>query len=167
MLLTPEYLFSGAGAVTPEFLRQHGIRALALDVDNTLTAHNSQALPAAVAAWLDQMKAAGVALMIVSNNTRKRVAPFAASLGLPFVSMACKPLPWGICKAARQLGVSRREFALVGDQLFTDRLGGALAGVTVLVVRPMAPEIKWGIKMRRHLEKPFIHQYYKKGGKLL
>ena len=122
---------------------------------------------AAAAAWLEQMKAAGIKLMIVSNNTRKRVSPFAASLGLPFVSLACKPLPWGIRKAARQLGVSRREFALVGDQLFTDRLGGALAGVPVLVVRPMAPEIKWGIKVRRHLEKPFVRRYYKKGGKLL
>ena len=96
-----------------------------------------QGLPAPVAAWLEQMKAAGIKLMIVSNNTRKRVSPFAASLGLPFVSLACKPLPWGIRKAARQLGVSRREFALVGDQLFTDRLAGWLYGIRVLVVQPI------------------------------
>ena len=167
MLLTPEYLFSGAPAITPEFLAARGIRALALDVDNTLTAHDSQTLPPAVADWLARMRAAGVALMIVSNNTRARVAPFAASLGLPFTSMACKPLPWGVWRAARRLGVPRRQMALVGDQLFTDRLGGALAGVTVLVVRPMAPEIKRGIRFRRHLEVPFIRRYYKKGGKLL
>lgn len=166
-MLTPEYLFKDITHITPEFLRQQGIRALLLDVDNTLTAHNSQTLPAPVAAWLEQMKAAGIKLMIVSNNTRKRVSPFAASLGLPFVSLACKPLPWGIRKAARQLGVSRREFALVGDQLFTDRLAGWLYGIRVLVVQPMTRDIKKGILFRRKLEKPFMEKYFKRGGKLL
>ena len=37
MLLTPEYIFRAIEAITPEFLRQHGITALVLDVDNTLT----------------------------------------------------------------------------------------------------------------------------------
>lgn len=167
MLLTPEYLFSGVEAITPEFLAARGLRALALDVDNTLTLHNSPAVPPGVQGWLARMRAAGVQLMIVSNNTRKRVEPFAASLGLPFVSMACKPLPGGVGRAARRLGVSRRQLALVGDQLFTDRLAGALAGVRVLVVQPRGPEIHRSIQLRRRLEKPFLRRYYQKGGKLL
>ena len=166
-MLTPEYLFQDITHITPEFLRQQGIRALLLDVDNTLTAHGSQQLSQPVADWLEQMKAQGVRMVIVSNNLRRRVEPFARQLGLEYISMGCKPLPGGLARARHLLGVSRGQVALVGDQLFTDRLGGALAGVPVLVVRPMAPEIKWGIKVRRHLEKPFIRRYYKKGGKLL
>ena len=42
MLLTPEYIFRAIEAITPEFLRQHGITALVLDVDNTLTGDGSQ-----------------------------------------------------------------------------------------------------------------------------
>ena len=41
MLLTPEYIFRAIEAITPEFLRQHGITALVLDVDNTLTGASS------------------------------------------------------------------------------------------------------------------------------
>ena len=41
MLLTPEYIFRAIEAITPEFLRQHGIIALVLDVDNTLTGDGS------------------------------------------------------------------------------------------------------------------------------
>ena len=110
MLLTPDYLFSGAAAVTPEFLREHGIRGAGTGCGQLLTAHNSQTLPAPVAAWLEQMKAAGIKLMIVSNNTRKGSRPLRLRWGCPFVSLACKPLPWGIRKAVRRLGVSRREF---------------------------------------------------------
>ncbi len=167
MLLTPQYLFRSVGAITPQFLARQGIRALALDVDNTLAVHDSPDLPPAVAAWLEQMRAAGIALCIVSNNTKARVAPFAAGLGLPFVSMAAKPLPFGLMLARRRCGVPKRAFAAVGDQLFTDRLAAALYGVPGLVVRPLAPETHKSIERRRRWEAPYIQKYYRKGGKLL
>lgn len=166
-MLTPEYLFKDITRITPEFLRQQGIRALLLDVDNTLTAHGSQQLSQPVAAWLEQMKAQGIRMVIVSNNLRRRVEPFARQLGLDYISMGCKPLPGGLARARRRLGVGRREIALVGDQLFTDRLAGWLYGIRVLVVQPMTRDIKKGILFRRKLEKPFIHKYFKQGGKLL
>jgi len=91
MLLTPEYIFRAIEAITPEFLRQHGITALVLDVDNTLTGDGSQQLDATVQQWLDTMRAAGVRLTIVSNNTAARVRPFADRVGLAWVPPACKP----------------------------------------------------------------------------
>ena len=56
--------------------------------------------------------------------------------------------------------------ALVGDQIFTDVLAAKLYGIPVLMVQPLAPDIKWNIRLKRHLEKPFLAAYYKKGGKL-
>lgn len=166
-MLTPEYLFQDITHITPEFLRQQGIRALLLDVDNTLTAHGSQQLSRPVADWLAQMKAQGVRMVIVSNNLRRRVEPFARQLGLEYISMGCKPLPGGLARARHLLGVKRGQVALVGDQLFTDRLAGWLYGIRVLVVQPMTRDIKKGILFRRKLEKPFIEKYFKQGGKLL
>ena len=166
-MLTPEYLFQDITHITPEFLRQQGIRALLLDVDNTLTAHGSQQLSRPVADWLEQMKAQGVRMVIVSNNLRRRVEPFARQLGLEYISMGCKPLPGGLARARHLLGVRRGQVALVGDQLFTDRLAGWLYGIRVLVVQPMTRDIKKGILFRRKLDKPFIEKYFKQGGKLL
>lgn len=37
MILTPEYIFRRVEAIHPDFLARQGIRALVLDVDNTLT----------------------------------------------------------------------------------------------------------------------------------
>ena len=126
MLLTPEYIFRAIEAITPEFLRQHGITALVLDVDNTLTGDGSQQLDATVQQWLDTMRAAGVRLTIVSNNTAARVRPFADRVGLAWVPLACKPLPVGLAVARRRLGVRKNQMAMVGDQIFTDRLAAGL-----------------------------------------
>ena len=167
MILTPEYLFESVAHITPEFLRRQGVRALVLDVDDTLTMHGSQHLPGEVAAWLDTMKAAGVQLMIVSNNTAARVEPFARRLGLAFAAFCCKPLPMGLAAARRRFGVSRAEMAVVGDQLFTDRLAATFYGVRAYVVRPQGNEAGGGIRFKRKLEQPFLRRYYKKGGKLL
>ena len=60
MLITPEYVFKDVTHITPEWLAQKGIRALVLDIDNTLTADRSQELPEEVAGWLETMRRAAL-----------------------------------------------------------------------------------------------------------
>ena len=166
MILTPEYVFRRIESITPEFLAQHGITALVLDVDNTLTADGSQVLDDSVRRWLDTMRAAGVKLTIASNNMPGRVAPFAKRVGLEYQAFCCKPSPFGLRRARRAMGVSRREVALVGDQIFTDALGANLYGIPVLLVQPMRQDTKATIRLKRALEKPVLARYYKKGGRV-
>ena len=165
-LLTPEYIFSGVEAITPAFLQARGITALALDVDNTLTGDGSQTLPPSVQAWLETMRAAGISLTIVSNNSARRVAPFAGRVGLAFVSRACKPLPVGLAAARRRLGVKRARMAIVGDQLFTDRLSAGLYGITCLYTMPRGADHNRGVRFKRRFEPKFLARYYQNGGKL-
>ncbi len=167
MIITPEYLFSSAAAITPEFLRQKGITALVLDVDNTLTGHGSQQLPESIRNWLGQMRAAGIQLAIASNNSEERVRPFAEAIGLDYVAMSCKPLTFGLARARKKFGVPKEQMAIVGDQLFTDRLAGSFYRIPALVVRPMYEDTHKGIRFKRRLEQPFLKRYYKKGGTLL
>ena len=109
MILTPEYIFKTIECIHPDFLAAHGIKALVLDVDNTLTADNSQVLEHTVQAWLDEMRAAGIRLTIVSNNTAKRVRPFAERIGLDWVPLACKPFTIGLRVARRRLGCKKER----------------------------------------------------------
>lgn len=165
-ILCPDYIFKSVDRISPQFLHERGIRALVLDVDNTLTAHDSQELAPGVADWIERMRDAGIALRISSNNTAARVRPFAEKLGLPFVSFSLKPAPRGLRIARRALGVEKREMALVGDQVFTDMLAAKFYGITVLMVQPVAPDFKWNIRFKRVLERPILARYYKKCGKL-
>lgn len=167
MLITPEYVFKDVTHITPEFLEEKGIRALALDVDNTLTADRSQELPEDVAQWLETMRKAGIRLTILSNGAAGRVRPFAQKLGLEWVSRSAKPLPFGLMIARRRLGVKRREMAMVGDQLYADRMAAALYGIPGLMVVPRGPDLGAQVILKRKWEKRHWQEYYDKGGRLL
>ena len=163
------YLKTGvalARCPAPEFLRQHGITALVLDVDNTLTGDGSQQLDATVQQWLDTMRAAGVRLTIVSNNTAARVRPFADRVGLAWVPLACKPLPVGLAVARRRLGVRKNQMAMVGDQIFTDRLAAGLYGISCLYTMPRGGDHQRGVQFKRRFEPYWLDRYYQKGGRL-
>ena len=77
--------------ITPPLLRKMGIRGILLDVDNTLSTHGSQQpLPAALS-WTRELSGLGIKLMIISNNHKERVEPFAAQFSLPFCTMPKSP----------------------------------------------------------------------------
>ena len=163
-LLLPDARFSGITAISSEYLRSHGIRALVLDIDNTLALHDDPALPPDIAAWLAARKAEGILLAVSSNNAEERVAPFARRIGVQWVSKAHKPAPEGCRRAQALFGVPKQQMALIGDQLFTDILGARLFGIRALLVRPLAPDHIWYIRLKRVLEKPLLWYYEKKGG---
>lgn len=167
MILTPEFIFRNVEAIRPAFLAQQGIRALVLDVDNTLTGDGSQVLDDSVQVWLQEMKAAGISLTVVSNNTARRVRPFAERIGLGWVPLACKPLPIGLMVARRRLGVTKAQMAMVGDQIYTDRMAAGLYGIRCLFLLPRTPHDKTrGVRLKRKLEPFWIRRYFRKGGKL-
>ncbi|MGH2425704.1 MAG: YqeG family HAD IIIA-type phosphatase, partial [bacterium] len=75
---------------------------------------------------------------IVSNNFAGRVRTLAEHLHVPVVIGAVKPTPWAFRKAMKVMGTTPRETALVGDQLFTDILGGNLLGLRTILVDPLS-----------------------------
>ena len=166
MLITPEYVFKDVTHITPEWLAQKGIRALVLDIDNTLTADRSQELPEEVAGWLETMRRAGVKLTIVSNGAEKRVRPFAEKLGLAYLYRSAKPLPFALGVARRRMQVKRREMAMVGDQIFTDRLAAGLYGIPCLYTMPRGGDHQRGVQFKRRFEPYWLDRYYQKGGRL-
>lgn len=165
--LIPKHVFKNVTHIGLPFLQKQGIKALVLDVDNTLTAHGSQELRQDIKKWLKSMRDGGIHLMLASNNTKKRVAPFAKKLGLSYVSFCCKPAPLWLFYAMRKWQLPKSQVALVGDQLFTDYLAGSLYGARVFVVRPIYKDTKPTICFKRKLEKPLLLKYYKNGGELL
>ena len=163
-MFKPDVKLKRVTDITPELLESIGVDTLLLDVDNTLTAHGSQEVSQEVLDWLESLHKAGIKLTIASNNFKKRVEPFAKKLGLSCVSFSMKPLTRGLRIARHRFGLPKSQIAMVGDQLFTDCLAANFYGITMLLVKPRHEDIQWDILLRRHLEKPFLHRYLKKGG---
>lgn len=159
MLLIPDIKLERVTDINVELLKKHGIEALILDVDNTLSTHHGQILTDGLTEWLGHMKENGIKLTVLSNSKKKRVEPFAKKIDLAFISLGLKPLPFGYVRALKALGTEKKNTAIVGDQIFTDILGGKAVGVKTILLTPIKPEDGWSFKVRRKLEKKIISRY--------
>lgn len=110
MIFKPQIWINSVLDIDEDFLDKYNIKALVLDLDNTLSMHGNPAAENGIPEWLEHMKNIGVPMRIVSNNTNKRVAPLAKKLGLPFTANGCKPLTFGISKAIKIMGVPKNRW---------------------------------------------------------
>ena len=153
-LFKPARYVASVDKIDLDALEAAGKRCVLLDRDNTLVPRDTHRVPDAVRAWLDEARARGFKLMLVSNNWhRDQVSASAAELGMDFISHAMKPAPFAIGRALKRLGVPRSAAVMVGDQLFTDVAGGNLAGVDAILVRPQATKDLWYTQIFRIFER--------------
>ena len=77
------------------------------------------------------------------------------------------PLPFALMAAQHRMGVKRRQMAMVGDQLYADRMAAALYGIPGLMVVPRGPDLGAQVILKRKWEKKHWQKYYDRGGKTL
>lgn len=148
--------------ISPDQLKEQGIKAVLSDLDNTLIAWNNPNGTPQLRKWMADLHDAGIPLIVVSNNSAKRVAKAVEQLNLPFVSRSLKPLSFGITTARKRLGLTKDEVVMVGDQLMTDMLAANTAGVRSILVKPLINTDKWDTQINRFFEKFVMKDLLKK-----
>ena len=142
--------------IDPAALARRGIRLLLADLDNTLVPYGVPEPTEQVREWTAALERHGVTLFVLSNNRHpERPGRFSRALGVPFIGHAGKPKPGSFYKAMEQVGCTVEETAIVGDQVFTDILGGRNAGVFTLLVEPIRLAGNPGRYLRYAVEWPF------------
>lgn len=152
-MLRPAEYRESIFAIDLDKLRDRGIRGLILDLDNTLVKWNDPEPTEGLLRWLEQVRAMGIAPCIVSNNSGPRVQSFAAKVGVPFIPKAIKPRRKGFRAAMRLLGVTPAQTAVVGDQIFTDVMGGNRCGAHTILVVPIDSREFIGTRVLRMMER--------------
>ncbi len=146
-LFRPRLWLPAITDVDPEHLQARGIRAIVLDLDNTLVPYGSRAVPGEIRGWVQRVRAAGFPLVLVTNNRRQRARELAASLAVPIAPGWAKPTTSMFRRAMAMMGTVPAQTALVGDQLLTDILGGNLLGLFTILVLPLEgrefPTTRW------------------------
>ena len=153
--LLPKLIVPALTDITPQLLRWRGIRLLMLDFDNTIVPYTTDVPTETMTAWLERMKSTDIAICVVSNSKRDRVRVFCKKYGIPCITHAKKPFSKGICECLELFQIPPEEAALVGDQIYTDVLGGNCAGVTSVLVNAIDNHNIW-LKLRHIAELPFI-----------
>ena len=154
--LLPKQMVSSLTDVTAESLLKRGIRLLMLDFDNTIVPYTTSVPTEEMAQWLENITESEILVCVVSNSKRDRVKIFCRKYGIPCITHAKKPFQKGIRECLQRFDVPAGEAAIVGDQIYTDTLGGNCAGVHTILVNAIDNHNFW-LKARHVLELPFIY----------
>lgn len=136
--LAPDSYLSSVHAIDLDALAASGIKAILLDLDNTLLPRDTNIVPDELKAWAKALRDRGFTVVLVSNNWHERVQHVADELGFQLVDKAIKPLPFAFRAALRRANCSACEAVMIGDQIFTDILGGKFLGMHTILVAPLS-----------------------------
>jgi len=148
--LIPDIIVENIYDINLDFLKEKRITSLVLDIDNTLVPQKSKFPDKMTIEWLEKVKKEGFKICLISNNTKRRVNEFKEKVGVPGIGWAIKPRKGAFKKALKILDAKPNETALIGDQIFTDILGGKRAGLYTILVKPLSKdELGWTKLMRK------------------
>ncbi|MCI8655236.1 MAG: YqeG family HAD IIIA-type phosphatase [Clostridia bacterium] len=163
MILYPKTLLKNVREITIEFIKNNKLKALILDVDNTLIDYNKNLAPE-IKEWVKQLQGQGVKIYILSNtNKKEKVETVSKELGnLPYKMFAQKPFKKGFLQIQKELGMKAEEIGVVGDQIFTDVIGGNRCKMFTILVEPIDKKDILITAWKRPLEEMIKNRYKRK-----
>ncbi len=152
MLIHPNAYLNNVKEITIDFLKKNDIKALILDVDNTLIDYYKN-LSEDVVTWANGLKNQGIKLYILSNtNKKEKVETVAKKLEIPYRNFAKKPSKKGFLIVKEELKIDAKNIGVVGDQIFTDVIGGNRCKMFTILVDPVTEKDYWYTAWKRPLE---------------
>jgi len=152
-LLRPDLYVSVIQDIPLAVLKKKGIHGLLIDLDNTIIEWGGMTLSPAIKKWFEEVKGHSFKACLVSNNRSRRVKAIADILEIPFISGAGKPRSRAFKQAITVLGTGIESTAVIGDQVFTDVLGGNRLGLFTVLVKPMNSREFFGTRIMRRFER--------------
>lgn len=154
--LVPDRVLRHYTDVTPRLLGELGVKLLLCDLDYTLAPRSVSRPDGELRRWLEECRAAGVTVAILSNNrSTRRVEAFCGELGISYVGHAGKPAVRGYRQAMDRAGIGPAHTAMLGDKLLTDVLGAKRSGVLALMVEPLGGPVGAWNRVLHGLQRPF------------
>lgn len=165
MFAYPKMYLNNIKEISIEILEKHNIKGLLLDVDNTLIDYKQEMLEGTVE-WCNDLKRNGIKMCVLSNSNKlEKVQMVANTLDIPYINFAKKPLKSGFRRAQKLLELKEENIAVVGDQIFTDIIGGNRCNMFTILTKPLHEQDIFITRIKRPLEQWVINKYLKKEGK--
>lgn len=132
---------------------QKGIRGVLIDLDNTISPWRKTTITQEAVDFFKRAAALEIKVLLFSNAAAARAGLAAANAKIPFFPSARKPLPWKFKQAVKTMGLKPQQVLMIGDQIFTDTLGGNLAGCVTVLLPPLEAKEYGGTKILRFMER--------------
>ncbi|MXQ50064.1 YqeG family HAD IIIA-type phosphatase [Salinicoccus hispanicus] len=159
----PSDYFREFHSITPQYLKDRGIRAVITDLDNTLVGYDEPDANESVLEWFKSMNENDIKVTIVSNGSRNRVGRFCDPHDIEYIFRARKPLGSAYNKAVKMMDEDRGETVMIGDQLMTDVFGANRVGLKSILVLPVKKKDGWATVVNRRIERILMKYFDQKG----
>lgn len=137
--LIPDIYQESIYAINYEKLKKNNIKCLLFDLDNTCVGYHEKNPTKELKKLFNNLTKMGFKVIIFSNAPSKRLAPF-SSLNIILHPSSRKPFKKNFLKVLTEYNYDKNEVCIIGDQLFTDILGGNRVGIKTCLVNPMTNE---------------------------
>ena len=162
MFLYPNGYFESVRDIKIEYLKENEIKAIILDVDNTLIDYYRNFQDGTIE-WVNEAKRNGIKFCILSNSNKlEKVKQVAKQIDVPYFYFAKKPLKGGFKKAKKLLNIEEKNIAVVGDQIMTDVLGANRCKMFSILVNPIMEKDIIITRIKRPIENLIIRSYQNK-----
>ena len=152
-LLRPSLRVAAVQDIDLALLAERGVKGLIFDLDDTLVRAMEPHAHPDIVLWLDGVRARFAAYIVSNNMSHQRVVVASEHLGLPYLSRARKPSRRSLRVAVEAMALAPAQVAIIGDQLFTDVLGGNRLGAMTILVDPLSTcERRWYRRVMRSAE---------------
>lgn len=157
----PDLKFDSIKDINVSLLAEKGIKFAILDIDNTLVPYTLPTPDDNALYFLDELRNNGIEFCFVSNNKQSRIELFNEKIGAKIFPNAKKPLLYGISEAMKSIGADKQNTVLIGDQIFTDILGGKRTKILTVLVNPIKEVDTTFFRFKRHFERKVLKDYDK------
>ncbi len=157
----PDLKYNSIKDININLLAEKGIKFAILDIDNTLVPYTSPTPDENAVNFLNQLRNNGIDFCFVSNNNESRIKLFNEKIGAKIFPNAKKPLLYGISEAMKSFGADEENTVLIGDQVFTDILGGKRAKILTVLVNPIKEVDTAFFRFKRYFERKVLKNYEK------
>ena len=159
-ILIPDMYQKSIYSINYEKLYNCGIRCLLFDLDNTCVPYVEKVPSKKLIDLFDYLKDMGFKVILFSNATKKRLEVFKNTLVVDCSYSSRKPSKR---KFLKMYNFDLSEVAIIGDQLFTDILGGNRVGIKTILVNPMSKKDMPLTFIFRILERGQFKKFKKRG----
>ena len=149
-------------AIDVSFFKKENVKTILIDLDNTLDSYKTKTPSKRVFDLKERLLKEGIKMIIVSNNTGKRVTTYASALGIDFISSIGKPFARKLIKKMKERNIDLSTSMMIGDQTVTDIACGNRAKIRTILTDKIVKEDQPTTHFNRLFDRPIRKRLAKK-----
>lgn len=161
-LLVPDIYQKSIYDIDYDKLLKSGVKCLLFDLDNTCSGYLVKSPSGKLKKLFLKLEKLGFRIILFSNSRASKLVAY-SNLGVILHPSSRKPFKKSFLKILNKYNYSSDEVIIIGDQLFTDILGGNRVGIKTCLVDPLTSDDYVFTKLFfRTWERFVFKRFYKK-----